>query len=61
MGHNNMRNITVISAIPGGFFGLVFGKGFDATPEIASSGLIGTYLFGWATLALWMLFAAKLF
>jgi hypothetical protein len=56
-----MRNITVISAIPGGFFGLVFGKGFDATPEIASSGLIGTYLFGWATLALWMLFAAKFF
>jgi predicted permease len=61
MSHNDMRNITVISAIPGGFFGLVFGKGFDATPEIASSGLIGTYLFGWATLALWMLFAAKFF
>jgi predicted permease len=61
MDHNDMRNITVISAIPGGFFGLVFGKGFDATPEIASSGLIGTYLAGWATLALWMLFAAKFF
>ena len=61
MSHNDMRNITVISAIPGGFFGLVFGKEFDATPEIASSGLIGTYLFGWATLALWMLFAAKFF
>ena len=61
MDHNDIRNITVISAIPGGFFGMVFGKGFDATPEIASSGLIGTYLFGWATLALWMLFAAKFF
>ena len=61
MDHNDIRNITVISAIPGGFFGMVFGKGFNATPEIASSGLIGTYLFGWATLALWMLFAAKFF
>jgi malonate transporter len=61
MDHNDLRNITVISAIPGGFFGLVFGKGFNATPEIASSGLIGTYLAGWATLALWMLLAAKFF
>jgi malonate transporter and related proteins len=61
MDHDDLRNITVISAIPGGFFGLVFGKGFDSTPEVASSGLIGTYLFGWATLALWMLFAARLF
>jgi malonate transporter len=61
MDHNDIRNITVISAIPGGFFGMVFGKGFNATPEIASSGLIGTYLFGWATLALWMLITAKFF
>jgi malonate transporter and related proteins len=61
MDHNDVRNITVISAIPGGFFGVIFGKEFDATPEIASSGLIGTYLVGWATLALWMLFAAKFF
>jgi len=61
MNHNDLRNITVISAIPGGFFGLVFGKGFNATPEIASSGLIGTYLVGWATLALWMLLMAKFF
>jgi len=61
MDHNDIRNITVISAIPGGFFGVVFGKEFNATPEIASSGLIGTYLFGWATLALWMLITAKFF
>jgi malonate transporter len=59
MDHNDLRNITVISAIPGGFFGMVFGKGFDHTPETASSGLIGTYLAGWATLALWMLFAGR--
>lgn len=61
MDHNDVRNITVISAIPGGFFGLVFGKGFNATPETASSGLIGTYLAGWATLALWMLLLARFF
>jgi hypothetical protein len=29
-----------ISAVPGGFFGMVFGKSFDATSETASSGLI---------------------
>jgi malonate transporter and related proteins len=61
MDHNNLRNITVICAIPCGFFGMVFGKGFDATPEIASSGLIGSYLVGWITLALWMLYAGKFF
>ena len=61
MSHDDIRNITVISAIPGGFFGMVFGKGFNATPEIASSGLIRTYLFGWATLALWMLIMARFF
>jgi malonate transporter and related proteins len=61
MDHNDIRNITVISAIPGGFFGMVFGKGFNATPETASSGLISTYLVGWATLALWMLLVAKFF
>jgi malonate transporter and related proteins len=59
--HNDLRNITVISAIPGGFFGLVFGKGFDHTPETASSGLISTYLIGWLTLPLWMLLMAKFF
>ena len=61
MDHDDLRNITVVSAIPDGFFGLVFGKGFDHTPETASSGLIGTYLFGWVTLPLWMLLMAKFF
>jgi malonate transporter and related proteins len=61
MDRNDVRSITVISAIPGGFFGIVFGKGFNATPETASSGLISTYLLGWATLALWMLLVAKFF
>jgi malonate transporter and related proteins len=61
MDHSDVRNITVISAVPAGFFGLVFGKGFNATSEVASSGLIGTYLAGWITLALWMLLVAKFF
>ena len=34
MSHDQVRNITLISAIPGGFFGLAFGKSFNATPEI---------------------------
>jgi len=61
MDRDDLRNITVVSAIPDGFFGLVFGKGFDHTPETASSGLIGTYLIGWVTLPLWMLLMGKFF
>jgi malonate transporter len=48
------RYVTLISAIPCGFFGLVFGKGFDSSPKLASSGLIASYLIGVATLALWI-------
>jgi malonate transporter len=61
MSRAHVRDITIISAIPGGFFGLVFGKSFDATPETASSGLIASYGAGWLTLALWMLVLAKYF
>jgi malonate transporter len=48
------RYVTLISAIPCGFFGLVFGKGFDSSPKLASSGLIASYVIGVATLALWI-------
>jgi malonate transporter and related proteins len=61
MSRNHVRDITIISAIPGGFFGLVFGKSFDATPEAASSGLIASYGGGWLTLALWMVLMGKYF
>ncbi|AEU37746.1 AEC family transporter [Granulicella mallensis] len=61
MSRDHVRDITIISAIPGGFFGLVFGKSFDATPETASSGLIASYGAGWLTLAVWMLVMAKYF
>jgi malonate transporter and related proteins len=59
MSHNQVRDITIISAIPGGFFGVVFGKGFNATPEAASSGLIASYGVGAITLAAWMLVMAR--
>ena len=61
MNHTQVRDITVISAIPGGFFGLVFGKAFQATPDAASSGLIASYGAGAFTLAAWMLVMAKYF
>jgi malonate transporter and related proteins len=49
-----MRYIIVISAIPCGFFGVVFGKGFDSNPKLASSGLIASYVIGIGTLAAWI-------
>jgi malonate transporter len=61
MSRDHVRDITIISAIPGGFFGLVFGKSFNATPEAASSGLIASYASGAITLAVWMLVMAKYF
>ena len=59
MSHAAIRDITLISAIPGGFFGLVFGKSFNSTPETASSGLIASYCVGAFSLAGWMLIIAK--
>jgi predicted permease len=48
------RYVTLISAMPCGFFGVVFGKGFDSSPKLASSGLIASYLVGVGTLAAWI-------
>jgi malonate transporter len=50
------RSAVLISAIPCGFFGIVFGKGFDAAPEVASSSLIASYVLGIFTLAGWIIF-----
>ena len=50
------RSVVLISAIPCGFFGIVFGKDFDATPVIASSSLIASYVIGVFTLAGWIIF-----
>jgi malonate transporter len=61
MSHDDIRDITLISGIPGGFFGIVFGKSFNSTPEIASSALIASYCIGAFSLAGWMLVVTKYF
>lgn len=48
------RYVVLISAVPCGFFGIVFGKGFNATPEVASSSLITSYVIGIFTLGGWI-------
>ena len=59
MNHAEIRDIKLISAIPGGFFGLVFGKSFNSTPETASSGLIASYCVGAFSMAGWMFLMTK--
>ena len=54
------REVTLICAVPCGFFGLIFGKSFDATPKLASSGLITSYVIGVATLAFWIVIVSQL-
>ena len=54
------RSVVLMTAIPCGFFGIVFGKGFDATPEVASSSLIASYVIGIFTLAGWIIFLSHL-
>jgi predicted permease len=48
------RYVTLISAMPCGFFGVVFGRDFDSSPKLASSGLIASYVVGIGTLAAWI-------
>ncbi len=55
-----MRYAVLIAAIPCGFFGLVFGKGFNSSPLTASSSLIFSYVVGIATLAGWIVFLGRL-
>ena len=54
------RYVVLLSALPGGFFGILFGKGFDATPEVASSSLIASTVLGIFTLAGWIIFLSHL-
>jgi malonate transporter len=49
-----VRYVTLIGATPCGFFGVVFGKRFGSTPELASTTLIASYLVSPATLAAWI-------
>ncbi|HEY0801257.1 MAG TPA: AEC family transporter [Steroidobacteraceae bacterium] len=54
------RDVVLISAIPCGFFGVVFGKSFDATPAVASSSLIASTVVGIFTLAGWIVLLSHL-
>ena len=49
-----IRYATLISAMPCGFFGPVFGRRFGADPQLASSGLIASYLSSVVTLPAWI-------
>jgi malonate transporter len=57
--HERVRDITLISATPGGFSGIVFGKSFSTIPEVASSGLIATYGLAIVTLPLWIVLLSR--
>ena len=48
------RNVVLITAIPCGFFGVVFGKRFHATPAVAGSRLIASTVAGIFTLPGWI-------
>jgi malonate transporter and related proteins len=50
------RFVVLLSAIPCGFFGILFGESFNATPEVASSSLIASTVLGIFTLAGWIVF-----
>jgi malonate transporter len=54
------RYVVLLSAIPCGFFGILFGEGFNATPEVASSSLIASTVLGIFTLAGWIVFLNRL-
>jgi predicted permease len=57
---DQMREVTLIGAIPCGFFGLVFGERFGSSPPLASSSVIVSYVAGVATLAMWIAIVAHL-
>lgn len=52
------RYAVLIGALPCGFFGIVFGKSFNATPEVAASSLIASTVVGILTLAGWIILAS---
>ena len=60
LGLDPTRYIVLLSAIPCGFFGMVFGKSFNDTPADASSSLVASYLLGIFTLAGWIVFLSRL-
>ena len=54
------KYVVLLAAIPSGFFGILFGEGFDATPKVASSSLIASTVLGIFTLAGWIILLSHL-
>jgi predicted permease len=54
------RYIVLLSALPSGFFGILFGESFNATPAVASSSLIASTVLGIFTLAGWIVLLSHL-
>jgi malonate transporter len=54
------KYVVLLAAIPSGFFGILFGEGFDATPTVAGSSLIATSVLGIFTLAGWIILLSHL-
>jgi malonate transporter len=60
LSHEQIRYVTLISALPCGFFGIVFGKSFGSNSNLASAGLIASYIIGVGTLAAWIIVVSHL-
>ncbi|MDB6016636.1 MAG: Auxin Efflux Carrier [Pedosphaera sp.] len=54
------RYIVLLCALPSGFFGILFGESFNATPAVASSSLIASTVLGIFTLAGWIVLLSHL-
>ena len=53
--------VVLLSAIPCGFFGVVFGKGLsNAVPQVACASLVASYIAGVFTMAGWMIVLSHL-
>jgi malonate transporter len=54
------KHLVLQSALPCGFFGILFGESFDATPEVASSSLIASTVLSIFTLSGWIILLSHL-
>jgi predicted permease len=53
--------VVLLSAVPCGFFGVVFGKSFpNAVPQVANASLIASYIAGLFTMSGWMVLLSHL-
>jgi len=54
------KYLVLLSALSCGFFGILFGESFDATPEVASSSLIASTVLSIFTLGGWIILLSHL-